>query len=57
MATVDNINSMGHKFKVIVKMSYRNFPKHYLEETTKNFPSGTYLVKDSDNNGNNVYAI
>ena len=35
MSTVENTKYMEHKFKVIAKISHRNFPKAYLEETMK----------------------
>ena len=48
---------MTHIFLAFDKTPHRNFPDSDLNETMNNFPGGTNLVMESNNNGNITYAI
>ena len=57
MYKVENVCSMCHKIKGVLKMLHRNSPEAYMKGTTNNFPSGTNLIMDSANNRNIIYSI
>ena len=57
MPKSENIYSMGHIFKAFDKTPHRNFPKSNLNETMNNFPGGTQLFMESNNNVNVTYDI
>ena len=48
---------MTHIFLAFDKTPHRNFPDSDLNETMNNFPGGTNLVMESNNNVNVTYDI
>ena len=48
---------MTHIFLAFDKTPHRNFPDSDLNETMNNFPGGTNLVMESNNNGNITHTV
>ena len=54
MTTVDNMKSMDYKYKGILKILHRNFPKAYLEEIINKLSIGMHSFMILDKNGNSI---
>lgn len=51
------IESLGHRYKGIVKTAHKGFPKEFIEETMAFFPGGSHMVMKTESGGKAMYAI